>query len=93
MGRIGVVNWGPDSYVGDLFRAVSAHVPPTPGAEPAVGWGDAAYLQTLWGDRVELHAPRKQFMFRFPSVEHHLEFFARHYGPTVKAMEAVGDGG
>jgi SAM-dependent methyltransferase len=92
-GRIGMVNWCPDGYIGALFRAIAAHVPPPPGVQPPGRWGDEAYLRELWGDRVSLAAPRKTFLFRFPSPQHHVDFFAQYYGPTVKAFEAVGDAG
>lgn len=92
-GRIGMVNWCPDSYVGALFRTIAAHVPPPPGVEPPGRWGDEAYLRDLWGETVELVAPRKTFLFRFPSPEHHVDFFVRHYGPTHKAVLAAGADG
>jgi len=92
-GRIGMVNWCPDGYIGALFRAIAAHVPPPAGVEPPGRWGDESYVRDLWGDAVALVAPRKTFLFRFPSPEHHVEFFARFYGPTLKAFEAVGDSG
>lgn len=92
-GRIGMVNWCPDGYIGSLFRAIAAHVPPPPGVVPPGKWGDESYLRDLWGDTVTLSAPRKTFLFRFLSPEHHVEFFARHYGPTLKAFEAVGEAG
>jgi SAM-dependent methyltransferase len=92
-GRIGMVNWCPDSYVGELFRTIAAHVPPPPGVQPPGRWGDPEYLADLWGDAVTISAPRKTFLFRFLSPEHHAEFFGSWYGPTVKALEAVGDAG
>jgi SAM-dependent methyltransferase len=92
-GRIGMVNWCPDSYVGGLFRTIAAHVPPPPGVEPPGRWGDETYLKELWGDAVTIHAPRKTFLFRFPSPRDHVEFFARYYGPTLKAFETVGEAG
>jgi SAM-dependent methyltransferase len=92
-GRIGMVNWCPDGYVGELFRAIAAHVPPPAGVEPPGRWGDETYLKELWGDTAAVVAPRKTFLFRFPSPEHHVDFFVRNYGPTVKAFEAVGEGG
>jgi SAM-dependent methyltransferase len=91
-GRIGMVNWCPDGYVGALFRTIAKHVPPPPGVEPPGRWGDETYLRELWGDTVTIVAPRKTFLFRFPSPEVHVDFFARYYGPTVKAFEALGDG-
>jgi SAM-dependent methyltransferase len=81
------------SYVGALFRAIAAHVPPPPDVQPPGRWGDEAYLAELWGDSVSIVAPRKSFLFRFPSPEHHIDFFAAFYGPTVKAFEAVGEAG
>jgi SAM-dependent methyltransferase len=35
-GRIGMVNWVPDGYVGELFRAIGRHLPPPPGVRPPV---------------------------------------------------------
>ena len=92
-GRVGMVNWCPDGYIGALFRAIAAHVPPPPGVEPPGRWGDETYLRDLWGDTATVVAPRRTFLFRFPSPQHHVDFFARHYGPTVKAFEAVGEAG
>jgi SAM-dependent methyltransferase len=37
-GRVGMVNWTPDSYVGELFRAIGRHLPPPPGLRPPVQW-------------------------------------------------------
>lgn len=65
----------------------------TSGVEPPTRWGDETYLRDLWGDTATVVAPRKTFLFRFPSPEHHVDFFARRYGPTVKAVEAVGEAG
>ena len=38
-GRIGMVNWTPDSYVGELFRVIGRHLPPPPGVRPPLRWG------------------------------------------------------
>lgn len=92
-GRVAMVNWCPDGYVGALFRAIGAQLPPPPGLEPPVLWGDPEHVRELWGDRADIAAPRKTFLWRFPSVDHQVEFFVRNYGPTVKAAEALGDDG
>jgi SAM-dependent methyltransferase len=88
-GRIGMVNWCPDGYIGQLLRAVGKHVPPPPGVQSPTLWGEPGHLRTLWGDRVELRAPRRTFLFRFPSPEHHVTFMAEHYGPLLKAVESL----
>ena len=88
-GRIGMVNWTPDSYVGELFQAIGRHLPPPPGLRPPVLWGSQERLRELFGSEVTISAPRRSFLWRFPSAEHQTEFFATFYGPTFKALEAL----
>jgi SAM-dependent methyltransferase len=88
-GRIGMVNWTPDSYVGELFRAIGRHLPPPPGVRPPVQWGSEERLRELFGPEVTISAPRRSFRWRFPSAEHQAEFFATFYGPTNRALAAL----
>jgi hypothetical protein len=37
-----------------------------------------------------ISAPRRSFLWRFPSAEHQVEFFATFHGPTNKALAALG---
>jgi SAM-dependent methyltransferase len=88
-GRIGMVNWTPGSYVGELFRAIGRHLPPPPGLRPPVEWGDEQRLRELFGPQVAISAPRRSFLWRFPSAEHHVAFMASFYGPTNKALATL----
>jgi SAM-dependent methyltransferase len=88
-GRIGMVNWTPDSYVGELFRAIGRQLPPPPGLRPPVLWGSEERLRELFGPEVTIVAPRRSFLWRFPSAEHQAEFFASYYGPTNKALATL----
>jgi SAM-dependent methyltransferase len=92
-GRIGMVNWVPDGYVGELFRAIGRHLPPPPGVRPPVLWGSEDRLRELFGPEVDITAPRRTFLWRFPSAEHQAEFFATFYGPTNRALAALGADG
>jgi SAM-dependent methyltransferase len=92
-GRIGMVNWTPDSYVGELFRAIGRHLPPPPGVRPPVQWGSQERLRELFGPEVAISAPRRSFLWRFPSAEHQAEFFATFYGPTNRTLATLGNGG
>jgi SAM-dependent methyltransferase len=89
-GRIGMVNWVPDGYVGELFRAIGRYLPPPPGLRPPVLWGSQERLRELFGPEVSITAPRRTFLWRWPSAEHQAEFFATFYGPTNKALAALG---
>jgi hypothetical protein len=86
-----MVNWTPDSYVGELFRAIGRHIPPAPGLKPPVLWGSEDRLRELFGPDAKIAAPRRQFLWRFPSPEHQVEFFATFYGPTNRALAVLGD--
>jgi SAM-dependent methyltransferase len=88
-GRIGMVNWTPDSYVGELFRAIGRHLPPPPGLRPPVEWGSEERLRELFGPEVAISAPRRSF----PSAEHQAEFFGTFYGPTNRALATLGTDG
>lgn len=84
-GRIGLANWTPDSFIGQLFRTLGQHVPPPAGLQPPSLWGLEAHLDDLFsGHRVT--ATRRTFTFRYRSPEHWLEVFQTYYGPTHRAF-------
>jgi SAM-dependent methyltransferase len=88
-GKIGMVNWVPDGYVGELFRTIGRYLPPPPGLKPPVLWGSEERLRELFGPEVTIEAPRRTFRWRYPSAEHQAEFFATFYGPTNKALATL----
>lgn len=93
-GRIGLAAWAPDGFLGDMFRAIAAHVPPPAGIASPMQWGDPAGVADLFGDTVEWTAhTRRVFTFRFTSPEAFVAYFAENYGPTLKAFDALGPEG
>jgi SAM-dependent methyltransferase len=89
-GTIALANWTPDGFVGELFRTVGRRVPPPPGIRAPVEWGSEPRLRELFGDRVtELRVTPREFVFRFASPDAFAGYFRAHYGPTVKAFEAL----
>jgi ubiquinone/menaquinone biosynthesis C-methylase UbiE len=92
-GTIALLNWTPDSIVGDLFRAMKPFMPAPPeGAKPPVLWGDEDHVRDLFGDRVAgLEYERHTLEASFPSAHAQREFFKEHYGPTVLAYRRVAD--
>lgn len=89
-GKIGMANWTPEGWIGQLFRVTAQHVPPPAGLAAPVSWGDEARLSELFGVGVKsIQVSRRQFVFRYRSPEHWLEFFRTYYGPTLKAFEAL----
>ncbi|MBA2693504.1 MAG: class I SAM-dependent methyltransferase [Rubrobacter sp.] len=89
-GRIGLANWTPDGFIGDMFRTIGKHVPPPPGIKPPPLWGTEERLEELLGEGVSsLEAKRRSYVFRYPSAEYFVEYFRDYYGPTVRAFAAL----
>jgi len=89
-GKIGLANWTPTSFIGEMFKLVGRYIPPAPGVKPPSLWGTEEHLRELFGSRIaSLQAPRKHFVFRYRSPRHWLDTFRTYYGPTHKAFAAL----
>jgi SAM-dependent methyltransferase len=89
-GTIGLVNWTPDSFIGQVFRTIGKYIPPAPGVKPPSLWGSEPRLRELFGDGIsELTTTERTFVFRYRSPEHWLEVFRTYYGPLLKAFAAL----
>jgi ubiquinone/menaquinone biosynthesis C-methylase UbiE len=89
-GRIGLANWTPAGFIGQLFKVVGRHVPPSPLLTPASKWGTDEHLQLLFGAAAsDIQTTRRDFVFRYRSPEHWIEVFRTWYGPVHKAFAAL----
>lgn len=89
-GRIGLANWTPDSFIGELFRLIGRHVPPPPGLKSPALWGTGKHLKELFGTAASAITVRqKDFVFRYRSAAHWIEIFRTYYGPMLKAFAAL----
>ena len=89
-GKIGLANWTPTSFIGDLFRLVGKYAPPPAGLKPGVLWGNEERLRELFGDGiVSLHTTKRDYIFRYRSAAHWLEVFGTYYGPTATTLKAL----
>lgn len=88
-GKIGLANWTPESFIGQLFKAIGRYVPPAPGMKSPALWGSKAHLEMLFGPDVRVDTVSKQFAFRYKSAQHWVEIFRSYYGPVVKAFAAI----
>jgi SAM-dependent methyltransferase len=88
-GKIGLANWTPESFVGQLFKTIGKYVPPAPGVRSPALWGNKAHLEVLFGATGTVEAETKSFAFRYRSPEHWLQVFRSYYGPVHKAFAAI----
>jgi hypothetical protein len=57
---------------------------------PPPEWGVETRLRDLFGDRVTgLRVTRREFVFRFASATDFADCSRTHYGPPLKAFEAL----
>ena len=90
-GKIGLANWTPTGFIGELFKVIGRYISPPAGVRPPSLWGTEERLRELFGERIaKLEAQRKNFVFRYRSPQHWLETFRTYYGPINKAFGAVG---
>ena len=89
-GKIGLANWTPDGFIGQLFKTIGKHVPPAPGTKSPALWGTRARIAELFEPRttsVEFSA--RNFVFRYRTPAHWLEVFRTYYGPVLKTFGAL----
>jgi ubiquinone/menaquinone biosynthesis C-methylase UbiE len=93
-GRIGLANWTPPGFVGQIFATLGKHIPPAAGLKPPSRWGTPEWIRSEFGPRAsDIHIEKKEYMFRYRSAEHWLDVFRNWYGPIHKAFLALDAGG
>lgn len=84
-GRIGLANWTPDGFIGQLFKTLGKHVPPPAGVKSPALWGTDGRLMELF-PTMQIKTARRTFNFRYRSADHWLDVFKTYYGPTNRAF-------
>ena len=89
-GRIGLANWTPDGFIGQLFKVIGRHVPPAAGLQSPALWGTEPHIVELFGSQAaDIRCERRMFNFRYRSAAHWVQVFRDFYGPTHKAFAAL----
>ena len=89
-GRIGLANWTPDGFIGQLFKVIGAYIPAPAGLKSPALWGTEPHLVELFGaGAAKIQASRRIFNFRYRSAAHWMQIFRDFYGPTHKAFAAL----
>ncbi len=90
-GKIGLANWTPEGFVGQLFKTIGKHVPPAPGMKSPALWGTRARIAELFEPHaMSIKSVQRNFVFRYRSAEHWLDVFRSYYGPVLKTFAALG---
>ena len=89
-GQIGLANWTPDGFIGQMFKTLGKYLPPPAGAKSPLLWGTRGRLTEMFGPAsISIRIEPRNFNFRYRSAEHFLEVFKTYYGPMLKAFAAL----
>jgi ubiquinone/menaquinone biosynthesis C-methylase UbiE len=89
-GKIGLANWTPESFIGQVFKTIGQYIPPAPGMKSPALWGTKARLEELFDGRARsISATSRAFTFRYTSPAHFMDVFRTYYGPINKAFAAL----
>jgi ubiquinone/menaquinone biosynthesis C-methylase UbiE len=92
-GQIGLANWTPEGFIGQLFKTIGKFVPPPAGTKSPALWGTRARLAELFEPHAaSIKSAQRNFVFRYRSAEHWLDVFRTYYGPVLKAFAALDAG-
>jgi ubiquinone/menaquinone biosynthesis C-methylase UbiE len=93
-GRIGLTNWTPEGFIGQMFKTLGRYMPPPAGVQPPSLWGVESHLHSLFGKKAAaIHVTKRHFNFRYRSAAHFVDVFRTWYGPTHKAFSALSQDG
>lgn len=89
-GKIGLANWTPESFIGQVFKTIGKYIAPPAGVMSPALWGTKARLDALFdGSAQEIVATSRDFTFRYRSAAHFMDVFRTYYGPMNKAIGAL----
>jgi SAM-dependent methyltransferase len=80
-GRIGLANWTPEGFIGQLFKTIGKYLPPPPGARSPAAWGTRSWLNSAFGaGAASVVAEPRHFVFRYRSPRTSLVFSGNSTG-------------
>jgi ubiquinone/menaquinone biosynthesis C-methylase UbiE len=89
-GKIGLANWTPGGFIGQVFKTLGGYLPPPAGAKSPALWGTTARLDEMFSaSAADIKATPKHFVFRYRTPQHFLDVFRTYYGPVLKAFAAL----
>jgi ubiquinone/menaquinone biosynthesis C-methylase UbiE len=89
-GKIGLANWTPEGFIGQLFKTIGKHLPPPAGLKSPAAWGTPARIREMFEPQAAaIEMKPRHFVFRYRSPEHWIEVFKAYYGPLLKAFAAL----
>ena len=90
-GKIGLANWTPEGFIGQVFKTLGKYLPPPAGVKSPALWGTRRASRPSCSTRGASCDPRRNapLQFPLPVAAHFLDVFKTYYGPVLKAFAAL----
>ncbi|MEA2981569.1 MAG: hypothetical protein QOF09_3392 [Alphaproteobacteria bacterium] len=89
-GKIGLANWTPEGFIGQLFKTLGKHMPPPAGVKSPALWGTRPRIDEFFkAQAASIETLPRKFMFRYRSAQHWMDVFKTYYGPLLKTFAAL----
>jgi SAM-dependent methyltransferase len=88
-GRIGLANWTPTSFVGEMFKIVGRYAPPAAGLRSPLEWGTEERIRELLPEASSIEVRPREFVFRYRNAYYWAETFRTFYGPIAKVYDSL----
>jgi ubiquinone/menaquinone biosynthesis C-methylase UbiE len=89
-GKIGLANWTPESFIGQLFKIIGKYQPPAVGVKSPALWGTRERIKELFAHSArEIRITHRQFVFRYRSPAHWIDVFRTYYGPVNRVFASL----
>ncbi len=93
-GKIGLANWTPEGFIGQLFKTIGKFVAPPAGIRSPGLWGTRPRITEMFEPQAaSITVEQRNFVFRYRSPQHWLEVFKTYYGPLLKTFAALDPAG
>ena len=92
-GLIGLANWTPSSFIGQMFKLLGGYVAPPAGVNSPALWGSEEWVNENFATAKSINHQAKNFAFRYKDANHFIEVFRTLYGPVHKAFLALDEAG
>jgi len=84
--RLGLANWTPDGFIGQLFVTVARHAPAATSGVSPFAWGTVEGLDGLFGVYGDVSATRKKVALRARTPMDWVDKLRETYTPVLKAF-------
>jgi ubiquinone/menaquinone biosynthesis C-methylase UbiE len=90
-GRIVMANWTPAGFVGQMFKIIGKHSPPSPLMPSPLKWGDEDVVrERLSAGTTAIQLAKRLYPIDYPfSPREVAEFYREYYGPINRAFAGL----